>query len=140
MDSLIQCSLLMPCVQISLHQQKSSLFQIIHFFSYLFLRFHLNFLVMSVKGRALQFLSLRKPHRLHERWWRNLRQGLDNWLTQIQSTLLWKQDSWMTLAQMHNRELLFHLLTEHSREERVFSLHSALDMVLTQMAFFLGFF
>lgn len=32
MDSLIQCSLLMPCVQISLHQQKSSLFQIIHFF------------------------------------------------------------------------------------------------------------
>ena len=45
----------------------------------------------------------------------------------------------MTLAQMHNRELLFHLHMEHSRKGSAFSMHSAGDMVLTQIAFFLVF-
>ena len=45
----------------------------------------------------------------------------------------------MTLAQMHNRELLFHLHMQRSRKGSAFSGHSAGDKVLTQMAFFLVF-
>lgn len=44
----------------------------------------------------------------------------------------------MTLAQMHNRELTFHLHVTHSREESAFSRHLALDTVLTQTPFFPG--